>query len=224
MTMAPTRDEFRLLKRPDHLVCSQGAGRGGRGGALAFTIALHVVVVLALIAGLHAAHTLPVQEIVARIEMVKKKAEVLPPPPPQLLHPPEAVIAVPPPVVIQTIPPPHMEAPPAVIALSTPLQATIVGEGRDAFLGRLLSQLNRFKRYPPEARRAHIEGMVMLHFIMDAGGNLLSVEIAKSSGRPVLDAEALALIRRAEPLPALPAGFPAKTLDAVVPVEFSLRE
>jgi periplasmic protein TonB len=49
-----------------------------------------------------------------------------------------------------------------------------------------------------------------------------SFEIAKSSGRPVLDAEALALIQRAQPLPALPADFPSSTLDAVVPIEFSL--
>ena len=63
----------------------------------------------------------------------------------------------------------------------------------------------------------------MLHFVMDADGKVLSAEIAKSSGRPLLDEEALALIRRAQPLPALPADFPTKTLDAVVPIEFSLN-
>ena len=66
------------------------------------------------------------------------------------------------------------------------------GEGRDSFLGRLLAQLNRFKQYPRTARQAHIEGVVMLHFVMDAQGKVLSYEIAKSSGRPILDAEALA--------------------------------
>jgi periplasmic protein TonB len=87
----------------------------------------------------------------------------------------------------------------------------------------LLAQLGRFKQYPRAARQAHIEGVVMLHFVMDAQGRVLSFEIAKSSGRPVLDTEALALIQRAQPLPALPADYPSRTLDAVVPIEFSLN-
>jgi protein TonB len=65
--------------------------------------------------------------------------------------------------------------------------------------------------------------VVKLHFVMDAHGRVLQADIAESSGRPVLDAEALALIRRAQPLPPLPADFPSRTLDAVVPVEFSLN-
>ena len=95
------------------------------------------------------------------------------------------------------------------------------GEGRDTFLGRLLAQLNRVKQYPRAARQAHIEGVVMLHFVMDAQGKVVSFEIAKSSGRPVLDNEALALIQRAQ-LPPLPAGYPTSTLDAVVPIQFYL--
>jgi len=86
----------------------------------------------------------------------------------------------------------------------------------------VLAQLNRFKQYPRAARQARIEGVVMLHFVMAADGKVQSFEISKSSGRPVLDAEALALIQRAQPLPALPPDFPSRTLDAVVPIEFSL--
>jgi protein TonB len=86
------------------------------------------------------------------------------------------------------------------------------------FLGRLLAQLDRFKHIP-----APIEGVVMLHFVMDAQGRVSRSEIAGSSGRPVLDNEALALISRAQPLPPLPADFPSPTLDAVVPIEFSLN-
>ena len=72
----------------------------------------------------------------------------------------------------------------------------------------LLAQLNRFKQYPRTARQARIEGVVMLHFVMDAQGKVISYEIAKSSGRPILDAEALALIQRAQPLPAIAGGLP----------------
>jgi len=106
---------------------------------------------------------------------------------------------------------------------STPPVSQAAGETRDSFLGRLLAQLNRFKQYPRAARQARIEGVVMLHFVMDAQGKVISFEIAKSSGRPVLDSEALALIQRAQPLPALPADYPTRTLDAIVPIEFSLN-
>jgi protein TonB len=139
-----------------------------------------------------------------------------------------SVITVPPPeFTVRTVQPPPVAAQPPVASPAPPVSVAVpskaVGETRDSYLGRLLAQLNRFKQYPRAARQAHIEGVVMLHFVMDAEGRVQSFEIAKSSGRPVLDAEALALIQRAQPLPALPADFPTRTLDAVVPVEFSLK-
>ncbi|HEY8255936.1 MAG TPA: energy transducer TonB, partial [Rhizomicrobium sp.] len=130
-------------------------------------------------------------------------------------------------VVIQAAPPPPVIAQPPLAApvapsVPAPLAAPQgAGESRDSFLARLLAQLNRVKQYPRAARQARIEGVVMLHFMMDAQGKLVSFDIAKSSGRAVLDNEALALIQRAQ-LPPLPAGFPTSTLDAVVPIQFSL--
>jgi protein TonB len=145
---------------------------------------------------------------------------------PPLPAPPALVTAPIPEVVIRTATPPPVVAPPPVttsapVTAPAPPQAA-AGEGRDSFLARLLAQLNRVKQYPRAARRARIEGVVMLHFVMDAQGKLVSFDIAKSSGRPVLDNEALALIQRAQ-LPPLPAGFSTSTLDAVVPIQFFLN-
>ena len=47
--------------------------------------------------------------------------------------------------------------------------------------------------------------------------------VAGSSGWAALDEEARDLIRRAQPLPPVPADYPGETLDLVVPVVFSLR-
>jgi protein TonB len=58
---------------------------------------------------------------------------------------------------------------------------------------------------------------------MNGAGQVLLAEISKSSGIPELDAEALALVRRAEPLPPIPDGFGKDTIDAVIPIEFFLR-
>ena len=197
----------------------------GKLVSVALTIAFHAVVLAAALMAVQVSHSKVMQELKFSILPEQKKLDPKDlAPPPRLVQP--AIVTVPPPeVVIQTVMPPPVMAQPAPVAAPVPTTAPrVVGEGRDAYLGRLVAQLNRFKQYPRQARAAHIEGVVMLHFVMDAGGKMLSLEIAKSSGRPILDAEALSLIQRAQPLPALPPDFPTRTLDAVVPVEFSLHQ
>jgi protein TonB len=199
----------------------------GKLVSVGITVAIHVLIVAAALTAVQVSHTKVMQELSVQITPEKlKPAEELAPPP-KMIAP--AQITVPPPEVsIQTSTPPPVVAQQSV-SKSTPAApvtaapSPIAGEGHDVFLGRLLAQLNRFKQYPRSARAARIEGVVMLHFVMDAEGKVLSFEIAKSSGRPILDAEALALIQRAQPLPALPASFPTRTLDAVVPIEFYLN-
>jgi protein TonB len=192
--------------------------------SIAITVAIHVLIGAMALTAVHVARPRVMQEL--SVQITPRKIEVAKDmaPPPRMTAP--TAIAVPPPVIQTVTPPPPVTVqqaatnpvPPQPVA--APQKAA--GETRDSYLGRVLAQLNRFKQYPRAARAAHIEGVVMLHFVMDAQGRVQSFEIAKSSGRPVLDAEALALIQRAQPLPALPADFPSPTLDAVVPIEFSL--
>lgn len=195
--------------------------------SIGITIAIHALILVGALTVVQVSHTKVMQELSVHIAPQKFEPvkEVIAPPPPRLIQP--TIMTVPPPeVTVRTVAPPPVTAQPSVapVALIPPAAAPNgSGEGRDSFLGRLLAQLNRFKQYPRTARQAHIEGVVMLHFVMDAQGKVISNEIAKSSGRPILDTEALALIQRAQPLPALPADFPTRTLDAIVPIEFSLN-
>jgi periplasmic protein TonB len=193
--------------------------------SIAITIAVHGLIAIAALTTVQVVRPKVMQELSVQITPERPKP---PEEPKQLpkLAPPAPVTAPVPEVVIQTAPPPPVIAqppvPPVAPSVLVPVTAPQgTGEGRDSFLARLLAQLNRVKQYPRAARQARIEGVVMLHFVMDAQGKLVSFEIAKSSGRPVLDNEALALIQRAQ-LPPLPPGFPTDTLDAVVPVQFSL--
>jgi protein TonB len=199
----------------------------GRIGALLVTVLIHVGVIAAFILGVQvAAPILAPPVLMVQIEPPKKDELDLSTPRPALLRP-TMVTAPPPDVVIQppakamTATPPITEAPPPAAAAPSPQRGA--SEGRETYLGLLLAQLNRFKHYPPEARKAHIEGVVQVHFVMEADGHITRAEIQKSSGRPTLDKEALALMERAEPLPPLPADFPTRILDAVVPIEFSLN-
>ena len=68
----------------------------------------------------------------------------------------------------------------------------------------LRARLAKFKQYPEEARRRGLQGTVLLRFVVDASGGVLSYEIAKSSGSAALDRATLEMIRRAQPLPAPP--------------------
>ncbi|HWU54515.1 MAG TPA: energy transducer TonB [Rhizomicrobium sp.] len=193
---------------------------------IGITIAVHAVILALALTAVHVTHTKVLQELSVQITPEKRQVVEDIKPLPKMAVP--SVITVPPPeFTVRTVTPPPVTAQPPIANPAPPVSVAVpskaAGETRDSYLGRLLAQLNRFKQYPRAARQAHIEGVVMLHFVMDADGKVQSFEIAKSSGRPVLDAEALALIQRAQPLPALPPDFPTRTLDAVVPVEFSLR-
>jgi protein TonB len=88
---------------------------------------------------------------------------------------------------------------------------------------QLLAHLNRHKHYPRAARARREEGVVTLSFTMDRNGRVLARYIAKSSGSAALDAEALAMLQRAEPLPAFSASMGGETRSFNVPIRFSLR-
>jgi protein TonB len=196
--------------------------------SIAVTIAVHVLIAVAALATVQVVHPKAMEELTVQITPQRPKPleDFLKPLP--KLAPPAPVTAPVPEVVIRTAPPPPVIAqPPVAVPVAPSVPAPLAapqgtGESRDSFLARLLAQLNRVKQYPRAARQARIEGVVMLHFVMDAQGKLVSFDIARSSGRPVLDNEALALIQRAQ-LPPLPAGFPTSALDAVVPIQFSLN-
>jgi protein TonB len=192
---------------------------------IGITIAVHAVILALALTAVHVARPKMMRELSVQITPEKRKIVEEETPLPKLAAP--AIVTAPlPEVTIQTTTPPPVVAQPPVTAPAPPVAASApqkaTGESRDSYLGRLLAQLNRYKQYPRAARQARIEGVVMLHFVMAADGKVQNFEISKSSGRPVLDAEALALIQRAQPLPALPPDFPTRTLDAVVPIEFSL--
>ncbi|ROO26668.1 biopolymer transporter TonB [Salinisphaera orenii MK-B5] len=81
----------------------------------------------------------------------------------------------------------------------------------------------RSKEYPRRARRLRQEGTATLYFVMDRNGNVLEWEIRKSSGHPLLDEAVENMIKRADPLPALPDSVSMQRLALTVPVSFKLR-
>lgn len=191
----------------------------------ALTLAFHGAVIGGLLTMVHVAPVKVAKVLTVEITTAKPQQKTDTVPPPTLAQP--TIVSVAMPVIPPTAPRPVMVAAPPANPPAPPPPALASraesGQARQDYIARLLEQLNRFKQYPPAARKAHIQGVVLLHFVMNADGQVMAANIAKSSGRPILDQEALALIWRAEPLPPLPADYPTRTLDAVVPVEFSLN-
>jgi protein TonB len=64
---------------------------------------------------------------------------------------------------------------------------------------------------------------VTLNFTMDRNGRVLSRHVVHSSGYAALDAEALAMVERAQPLPAFPPNMPESARSFTAPIKFSLR-
>ena len=87
----------------------------------------------------------------------------------------------------------------------------------------LVRQIQRFKRYPPEAQSRKEQGVVLLSFTLDRNGQVLAHNIARSSGYADLDNEVIAMIIRAQPLPAFPANMTQPQIDLTVPIRFTLR-
>ncbi len=152
----------------------------------------------------------------------------------------EKLAAKPIPAALQSQPAPQaMPAPALAAAASAPpakpvQQAAIAAAPSAAELARraaaqanwqglLLAHLERHKNYPRAARKRLQQGTSLLRFRMDRSGRVLSYALAKSSGYEALDAEVLAMIERAQPLPPLPAEISDAVVEIVVPVQFTLR-
>jgi protein TonB len=73
------------------------------------------------------------------------------------------------------------------------------------------------KKVDPQTRR---RGTVMIRFTLDVSGQVLSREIAASSGSQALDEAAVSSFDRAAPLPPIPATVSREPMTLVVPFEY----
>jgi protein TonB len=81
----------------------------------------------------------------------------------------------------------------------------------------LMSQLNRYKRYPSGASG---NGTATVAFSINRSGEVTSARLAHSSGDGALDREAVSLPKRASPLPKPPEGVGSGSIALTVPIRF----
>jgi len=87
----------------------------------------------------------------------------------------------------------------------------------------LMRKLQQFKRYPSGAQARGEQGVAMLAFSVNRDGHVIESKIVRSSGHADLDREVLAMVERAQPLPAFPRSMTVNQLSLTVPIRFSLR-
>lgn len=102
-----------------------------------------------------------------------------------------------------------------------------VGEGPiegpgDDYLDRLRRWLNKYKRYPDQAKKDKEQGHLVVAFTILRDGTVVDPRIEHSSGFPLLDQAALNMLHDASPVPPLPERYRASRLAVVLPVEFSI--
>ncbi len=161
-------------------------------------------------------------------EMIEQKAT--PPKPEQPVEQPN--IAPPPPepdVTTADIAPPETKPPEKVEEQKPPAPMTTApAKGgaphvESSWQTLLMRKLQQFKRYPSGAQARGEQGVALLAFSVDRDGRVLERKIVRSSGHADLDNEVLAMIERAQPLPAFPRSMTANQLSLTVPIRFSLR-
>jgi periplasmic protein TonB len=157
------------------------------------------------------------------------------PPPKEETKPPEpeAEVALPMPEPPKPEPPAEEKPPTAMpsveIPPSTPAPvnagAQVITPRQDVirWQSALAAHIERFKRYPSEARARDQQGTVTVAFTIDRDGHLLTSRIVRSSGSEILDQETLTMLARAQPMPRPPKEVPPSELSFVVPVRFNIR-
>jgi len=118
--------------------------------------------------------------------------------------------------------PPSVETPRAAETSTAPTPGTGASATRvrSDWQRQLIRQLDRNKRFPPGASRREAE--IVVTFTIDRMGKLLDARIAKGSGDARLDAAALDMMRRADPLPAPPPVMADDGLTFTLPVNFTV--
>ena len=118
-----------------------------------------------------------------------------------------------------TPPQPETAAPKTAPAPPAP---QVSSNAPDTWEGRVLARWEKFRRYPGTARSARQQGVVYIRFRINRDGHVLTSSLVRSSAFPALDRAALETLRRADPLPKIPADRPDE-IELSVPVEFYIR-
>ena len=94
---------------------------------------------------------------------------------------------------------------------------------RVSYHAQIMAHLIKYKRYPSRAKRRRMEGVLEVEISLDRQGQLLSYAIVKSSEHKVLDKAAIEMLKRAEPLPPIPAEMEGSVYKGIFSIGYAVR-
>jgi protein TonB len=118
-------------------------------------------------------------------------------------------------------PAPRTSAPPRAereAPLASAVSAGSVASAMATYYQRVRAHLMRFHQYPTSANGQ--KGVTKLSFTLGRGGQVLSSRLGGSSGVAVLDAQAIAMLRQAQPFPPVPPEITYATVPINIGVAF----
>jgi protein TonB len=147
----------------------------------------------------------------------EEESEATPPPKEETKPPePEAQVALP--------EPPKPEPPQEQKQATAPPAAVPSAAASRRWESELVAHIERFKRYPAEARARGDQGLARVAFTIDRDGWVRDSRIVQSSGSSELDHEALAMLARAQPMPRPPSDrVSGRELSFAIPIRFNIR-
>lgn len=84
--------------------------------------------------------------------------------------------------------------------------------------------IQKFKLYPEKARELGMQGSTVVRIRIDRRGNIRYSALEGHTGYPELDRAALDMVRRANPVPAVPDTYPAGDMfEYLIPVNFGIK-
>ncbi len=89
---------------------------------------------------------------------------------------------------------------------------------RASWQRELVAYFDRHKRYPKDRDTQKAE--IVVGFVLDRKGHILSVNIVKSSGDAAFDEAALSMMKRSDPVPPPPPLIADESLNFTLPVQF----
>ncbi len=105
-------------------------------------------------------------------------------------------------------------------------KAPVLGIGKDSLKltaewGRKISAyFQQHLRYPKDRKE---KAVVTISVVLNRRGNVVSAEVADSSGDEAFDRAALAMVHRSDPVPAPPAALTEETFSFKLPVVFRVK-
>lgn len=91
------------------------------------------------------------------------------------------------------------------------------------YISKVRYRIEREKRYPKKSLIGKEEGTVMVSFLLNSSGSLLSAEVFSSSGFEGLDDAAIETVMGASPYPPFPKKLKRERLSLKVPIKYEIR-